>query len=253
VRSDANTIFEISEGVQGQEEGGGVRIKNWKRFQHFKDRRPIWIKLYRDLIDDLEWYKLDPLAAKTLITLWIIASESEGELPCMETLAFRLRIKEKEVESILSKLSHWVEGDDINLISTSHGIDIPEKRREENIKKRREEACTPFVIPPSIRMETWLAFEDHRKKLRKPMTNKARNLIFSECEKIGGDPNDLLEQSILRGWTGVFPVKVQNVGTFQQVPTPKKKSPPGLCRCGKPATTKIGDETGCFECMTNGQ
>ena len=30
-----------------------MRIKNWNRFQHFKDRKPPWIKLYRDILDDL--------------------------------------------------------------------------------------------------------------------------------------------------------------------------------------------------------
>jgi hypothetical protein len=31
-----------------------IRIKNWAQFQHFKDRKPPWVKLYRDLLDDME-------------------------------------------------------------------------------------------------------------------------------------------------------------------------------------------------------
>ena len=102
-----------------------MRIKDWPKFQHFKDRRPPWIKLYRDLLDDDEWFNLDPPSAKALVLLWLIASEDEtkqGLLPSLRKTAFRLRITEKSLESIISKLSHWVIQDDIKPISTCHQL-----------------------------------------------------------------------------------------------------------------------------------
>ena len=95
-----------------------MRVKNWDKFQHFKDRTPPWIKLYRDLLDDLEWHELDATAAKALVSIWIIASENRGELPDMKTLAFRLRKTETQTKTIISSLSHWLEQVDINSIST---------------------------------------------------------------------------------------------------------------------------------------
>lgn len=99
-----------------------IRIKNWAKFQHFKDRKPPWVKLYRDLLDDIEWHKLDGKAAKLLVSLWLIASEFDGALPDTETLAFRLRLSEKDVLDAISKLSHWLEHDDINAISTRYQV-----------------------------------------------------------------------------------------------------------------------------------
>jgi hypothetical protein len=66
-----------------------MQIKNWKKFQHFKDRKPPWVKLYRDLLDDIEWFELDPKAAKVLVMLWLIASEDDGNIPTAKQLAFR--------------------------------------------------------------------------------------------------------------------------------------------------------------------
>jgi len=94
-----------------------MQIKNWKKFQHFKDRKPPWVKLYRDVLDDLEWYELDPLASKVLVMCWLIASEDDGKLPPAKTLAFRLRMSEKQTNDCLNKLSHWLEQDDISVIS----------------------------------------------------------------------------------------------------------------------------------------
>ena len=77
------------------------KIKNWSKFQHFKDRKPPWVKLYRDLLDDIEWFELSPVYAKNLINIWLIASEYNGELPDNKTLAFRLRVKNQELTAIL--------------------------------------------------------------------------------------------------------------------------------------------------------
>lgn len=100
-------------------------VKNWARFQHFKDRSPPWIKLYRDLLDDIQWHKLDPAAAKALVMIWLIASENDGNLPGVEELAFRLRMPESAIEELLPKLSHWLEQPDITPISERYHDDTP--------------------------------------------------------------------------------------------------------------------------------
>ena len=98
-----------------------MRIKNWHQFQHFKDRKPPWIKLYRDLLDDLDWHELEPKASKVLVQLWLIASEDnnqQGNLPSIKSLAFRLRMPEKDLSVCIAKLNHWLIQDDINTITS---------------------------------------------------------------------------------------------------------------------------------------
>jgi hypothetical protein len=85
-----------------------MRVKNWEKFQHFKDRRPPWIKLYRDLLDDVEWHELSGDDSKTLVMIWLIASEGLGELPDKKSLSFRLRMTTKQLEAALNRLSHWL-------------------------------------------------------------------------------------------------------------------------------------------------
>src|SRR3990167_6050793 len=92
-----------------------LKIKGWARFQHFRDRKPPWIKLYRDLLDDIQWHELDAEAAKVLVSMWLIASETDGILPTMKELSFRLRVSEKVIKSNVSKLDHWLIQDDITM------------------------------------------------------------------------------------------------------------------------------------------
>ena len=115
-----------------------MKIKNWTKFQHFKDRRPPWVKLYRDILDDLEWHELDPLAAKVLVMLWLIASEDDGRIPDTKTLAFRLRLTEIKTKEIVIKLSHWLEQDDISMISDGYQVDSTETETETETERERE-------------------------------------------------------------------------------------------------------------------
>jgi len=122
-----------------------MKIKNWAKFQHFKDRRPPWVKLYRDLLDDMEWHELDPLSSKVLVTLWLLASEDEnqeGKLPDTKTLSWRMRMTEKQVNECLIKLSHWLIQDDINTISNKYQDDAPETETE----TEKETKC---ISPPN--------------------------------------------------------------------------------------------------------
>ncbi len=65
-------------------------------------------------------------------------------------------------------------------------------------------------LPNWIDPEVWKAFEEMRKKTRKPLTDYARKLAFKRLEHIykehGHHPDDVLEQSILNAWQGLWPI-----------------------------------------------
>jgi uncharacterized protein YdaU (DUF1376 family) len=67
------------------------------------------------------------------------------------------------------------------------------------------------TIPDFISSEAWFAFKDHRKLKRAPLTHRAEELILKKLEKWknehGWNPDDILNQSIENGWTGIFELK----------------------------------------------
>jgi len=73
------------------------RIKNWQKFQHYKDRRPVWIKLYPELLDDIHGYlALSDRAKVTLFHCWMAGAmiwEPEKEVePLLPRSLERLRL-----------------------------------------------------------------------------------------------------------------------------------------------------------------
>jgi len=173
-----------------------MRIKNWNKFQHFKDRKPIWIKLYRDLLDDLNWHELDGKSAKALVMIWLIASENFGKLPETKSLAFRLRMSEKDTKDIVTKLSAWLEQDDINGISEGYQDDMPEKRREETDKEKEKEKDTPLGVSQQV----WDSFVKQRKTKKAQVTDLVIDGIQKEADKAGWTLEMALNEVVVRNW-----------------------------------------------------
>lgn len=87
--------------------------------------------------------------------------------------------------------------------------------------KQQEIGASAFVLPDWIKPETWQAYEEMRKKIRKPMTERARDLIIKkllEMKQAGQDANAVLEQSVMSSWTGIFPIKTDTSPAGKQQP-----------------------------------
>lgn len=96
----------MSDRVEGETKPPTIRIPKWGEFQHYKNRNPPWIKLHRQLLSKRGWRGLDPFAAKLLVELWLVASESnDGNIElCTADLAWHLRYPETQVADIARAL-----------------------------------------------------------------------------------------------------------------------------------------------------
>jgi len=60
---------------------GYFAVKGYDNFQHYKDRRPPWIKLYNTLLDDYEFGLLPDASKSHLIAIWLLASRYSNRIP----------------------------------------------------------------------------------------------------------------------------------------------------------------------------
>ena len=205
-----------------------MKIKNWTKFQHFKDRKPPWVKLYRDLLDDIEWHELDPVAAKVLTMLWLIASEDDGNIPELKILSFRLRMPLKTTKDCITKLNHWLEQDDINVISNGYQSDSLETETEterETKKEKEKEGDAPF----GVSIEVWNDFVKHRKAIKTLVTENVINSIDKEAIKAGWTLEQALSEIVARGWRG-FKAEWVKDKTLTPAATKKQEFISGLTR-----------------------
>lgn len=80
-------------------------------------------------------------------------------------------------------------------------------------KDKNEKKSNIGEIPEWINKETWEAFIEMRKVIKKPMTNRAVLLMVNKLEKFkyaGHNVNEILNQSILNNWQDVFELRGEN-------------------------------------------
>jgi hypothetical protein len=58
-----------------------IRVVNWEKHQHYKDRNPPWIKLHNTILEDPAVAALPDAAKAHLFGLWLLASRSENKIP----------------------------------------------------------------------------------------------------------------------------------------------------------------------------
>lgn len=126
-----------------------MKIKNWEKFQQYKDRNPYWIKVYRDLLNDPDWFALEDGSVRFLVNLWLIASEhgKDGTLPDIRRIALRLHKSVEYVASEIIKLSHWVEGS-TEAYGSVQICTTEKENREQRTEKERERESRAKARPP---------------------------------------------------------------------------------------------------------
>ena len=86
-----------------------------------------------------------------------------------------------------------------------------EKRREE--KNKEKDKGSTFVTPLWVDQQLWDDFIDMRKKIKKPATDRAKQLLINELKKLieqGYSQQDVIGNSIRNGWQDFYAPKRMN-------------------------------------------
>jgi DNA-binding MarR family transcriptional regulator len=146
------------------------KIKNWEKFNLYKAKNPryqkkmTWFKFYgTDYINDIEIHKLSFEQKAVLVELWCLGSESDGILPDIFEIAFRLHYSIDFVDKIVNELftRGWLEKD-------YQPVSI-EKRRE------REEKNIYVVKTTNRFSEFWEMYPTTRKVNKKTCLERWAN------------------------------------------------------------------------------
>ena len=238
-----------------------MRIKNWNKFQHFKDRRPPWIKLHREILEQRDISAISDCSFRVLVGLWLLASEDEameGNLPSIEDISFRLRMPESSIINSLSELESFVEQDDITLISGRYQRDPLEKEVELEVKEERETEAKKSSKRSSNKIiyESWPElpskplFDDWmevRKAKKAKNTQTAIDGIGRELHKAvdaGHTVDDCVRMAVERSWSGFTFSWMENANSPPNKPGFKNHAKPNDDFAKKDYTTGATD--GCF-------
>lgn len=95
-------------------------------------------------------------------------------------------------------------------VNSKVNVNSLEEDKDKNKNKKREEKT--YSADAELN-DAILAFIEYRKKIKKPMTDRAIDLLIKKLNEMDPFiPNqiEILNQSIVNGWNGIFPLKQEN-------------------------------------------
>lgn len=121
----------------------------------------------------------------------------------------------------------------VNNKRTTTEQQVNTNKNVKNVKnKRTKEIKTNTVFEAytsnPVLIETLESFVEFRKKIKKPMTDKAIQLLLGNLDKLANSDDEkvaILNQSILNGWQGVFPLKENSGNRIRQQVLAKPQVP----------------------------
>ena len=139
-----------------------LSVKDWGRFQCYKDRSPTWIKFHLAVLDDYEFSRLPDDAKAHLLLIWLLAARCDNRIPHdAEWIAQRIGVQEENLQIELLVEGGWLfvrtPGTDrtevCTDVRTGKGACLvaPEEKRREETEKTRARAdasTTPEFAEP---------------------------------------------------------------------------------------------------------
>lgn len=175
--------------------------KDWKKFQHYVDRRPPWIKLHRSILDDVKFQRL-PVASRALAPmLWLYACEyDDGAISETWTdIAFRLRMSLEDFTRAVEPLIEqgFFISDDVAIEQLAprkqNGALEREVETEKETEKEAEAEANIRAKPsraPSRFDEFWKLYP----RREGPNPRKPAEQRFDALVKTGVDPQMLIDE-----------------------------------------------------------
>lgn len=109
-----------------------------------------------------------------------------------------------DVEALDTECIH-----DVSIVDTEVRLGKSKDRLGKDKKKEDVYAGLPDNLKNTLN-----EFEEMRKSIKKPMTDVARKRLIRELQKLAGEDVqkmiEILDQSILNSWAGVYPIKNNN-------------------------------------------
>lgn len=126
------------------------RLRNWDRYQHYKDRAPPWIKLHFEILSSQDWVMLSDQSKLLAIACMLIASRHNGKIPDSPEYVKRVAYLDHMPNFkplIDSGFLEIMIADDINC-KQEQANDTPEERRGETEKRREEKRRGETEVGP---------------------------------------------------------------------------------------------------------
>lgn len=108
-----------------------ISLCNWDEFQHYKDRDPPWIKLYRDILTTESWVLGTDISRLVQVASMLLAVRYKNKIPCNWTLLRKVASLDCTQQQFDESIAH---------LDTTGFLEVAEIKEEDDDSK---DTCDP--------------------------------------------------------------------------------------------------------------
>lgn len=101
-----------------------ISIVGWQRFQHYKDRDPPWVKLYRDLLTSESWVLGTDHSRLVQIASILLAARYENKIPLRWDLIKKVASLDMSESQFKTAVQHLVESKFLEYQQLTNGSEV---------------------------------------------------------------------------------------------------------------------------------
>ena len=181
-----------------------IRVCNFDRWQHYKDRSPPWIKLHRDILNDYKFSCLQDASKAHLMLIWLLAAQMDNAIPADSRWVSQRIGVSGDVDLELLQSLNFIEifEDDSKVLADCYQSAMRETETETENKKTCIKSSGKKYANGADFERFWIAWPDKRNK------KKARDVFIRKKFSIT-DVDELIADVELRKrsdkrWLGGF-------------------------------------------------
>jgi hypothetical protein len=138
-------------------------VKNFDRFQHYKDRSPPWIKLYNELLDDYAFSALPDASKFHLVAIWLLASRTDNRIPYDPVwVAARISARNRVDLDGLAQAGFIIAISDATEDGAARKQDASKPLDQRRVETETEESISPSPKRASRLPDDWMLPDDWR-------------------------------------------------------------------------------------------
>lgn len=212
-----------------------------------------WFRLYSEFASDPKVQSMSEVMQRRLIMIFCL--QSNGDLPKLshEEIAFQLRIDDETLHETFQlfqakgfidknhKITNWdkrqyksdtstervkrhrrksINNNDETQVKRFRNVTVTPPETETETETKKKQNKKELVLPEGITLPSNLnLFIQFRKEIRKPITQTQIAGLIEDAHKLAMEsnctPEEILQQSINKGWQGIFNLKKENINGRQ--------------------------------------
>ena len=201
-----------------------IRIRGWDRFQHYKDRDPPWVKLYRDLLTTESWVLGTDLSRLVQVASILLAARYSNSIPLNFPLIRKVASLDCNEKQFMEAISHLAKDfleiqqctEDPKPVA-QHASSVlatcpseAEQRQSRAEAEQTRGATSARSLQdefPGIDEAAWNDWTTYRTKSGKPIKPASRAKAIAAFVALGDGQRAAVDNSIANGYQGLFAPK----------------------------------------------